>query len=584
MKYLTYIALLAAGLLLGYLFFGGAENIDSDPALTTSATGNEIWTCSMDPQVRQPEPGDCPICGMDLIPASSMVNDDPTVLEMTEAAVALANIQTTVIGATGDPTAETDPSPAHRLSGRIVADERRTSTAVSDVAGRIEKLYVSFTGESVRAGQQLADLYAPELISAQRELLEALRLAELSPELLEAARNKLRYLRIDETLIRQIEESGTLRETFPIYASESGVVAERFVSTGDYVRAGEPLFELIDLSKLWVELDAYETDLARLGRGNRIEFTTPAVPGRSFAATIDFVDPLIDPATRTATLRAEVSNPGGRLKPDMLVTAAIYPRRAQPKAGAEAVLLVPKSAVLWTGKRSVVYTKISDLSVPTYQFQEVELGEATGDQYLVVDGLEAGDEVVTNGNFSLDAAAQLNNQASMMNRNVRIRGAAEPEPVSVDFTATTPPAFQQQLASLTQAYLPLKTALVASDAEAARAATTDFSAALKNVEMTLLTGEGHDYWMQQQSALRDHTDLLRAATDLEKIRQQFEYLSTALIGAVAAFGLGDATLYVQHCPMAFGNTGADWLAAEEDILNPYFGDAMLTCGYVKTEL
>lgn len=572
------IALVAAliGLAAGYLIFG--NKAQTSPATEMHnhggeskpmAAAEEIWTCSMHPQVRQNEFGICPICEMDLIPLEANTSNDPLVLQMTEAAVALSNIQTTVIGKSAAASGKTI-----RLSGKVQADERRASTQVAHVPGRIEKLFVTFSGEQVRKGQKLATIYSPDLITAQRELLEALKLADISPGLVEAARNKLRFLKISKSTIDNIETKGKIQETFNLYADESGIVTNRRVSVGDYVKQGEPLFDLMNLSKVWVLFDAYEDYLSEISVGDIIEFTTPAIPNKVFNTRITFIDPIINANTRVAALRTEVNNSKGLLKPEMFVTGML-----QEKATNQKQLTVPKSAVMWTGKRSVVYVKVPDIEIPSFKFKEVEIGEGLGGSYPVLSGLEAGEEVVTNGSFTIDAAAQLNNQASMMNRDVTIK--KEKSKVVPDFQTETPTLFKEQLNALANEYFQLKDAFVATDSKIAATAAEKVAAQLENVDMALLKGDAHIYWMEQLNALQAHSKKITEMEDVEEQRKQFGFLSTALINSVEAFGIANETLYVQHCPMAFDNEGGDWLATEEGIRNPYFGDKMMKCGMVK---
>ncbi|MEM0993455.1 MAG: efflux RND transporter periplasmic adaptor subunit [Bacteroidota bacterium] len=531
-----------------------------------------VYTCSMHPQIRQNEFGICPICEMDLTPLAANTSNDPLVLEMTEAAVQLANIQTTLIGENMQSS-----EAILRLSGKVQADERLASSQVAHLAGRIEKLHVSFEGEVVRKGQKLADLYSPELIAAQRELLEAKKLIELNPNLLAAARSKLKYWKIGEAAIQTIETSGEIQETFPLYAQESGVVTKRKVAVGDHLEAGEVLFELMNLRKVWVLFDAYEEDLANINIGSTIEFTTPALPNQTFKSRVTFVDPIIDPNTRTASIRVEVNNTNRQLKPEMLVYGKLTTKNDK-----QTQLIVPKTAVLWTGKRSVVYVKVPDTKVPAFQYREVELGVAMGDNYQIMSGLEAGEAVVTYGSFTIDAAAQLNNQVSMMNQNINIKG--EDSDAIPDYRATTPEDFQQQLAALTDAYLPLKDAFVQTDDGAAAVAAKNFVQVLEKVDGNLLSKAAQLYWSAQQNNMQAHVKKIELATEIEVQRQQFEFLSIAMIDAVTAFGTSKVSLYVQHCPMAFDNRGADWLAIEEGIRNPYFGDLMMKCGFVKAVL
>lgn len=201
-KYIIYIGILVAGLLLGWILFGGSSNKKTEHNHDAVAETNQLWTCSMHPQIMQPEPGDCPICGMDLIPAESstdgLLADQ---FKLTENAMALANIQTSIVGK-GNVEGNTI-----KLSGKIAENEEANAVQVSYFAGRIERLNVSFTGEEVRKGQLLATIYSPELYAAQQELITAASLKESQPALYKAVRNKLKLWKLSESQINQIEET-----------------------------------------------------------------------------------------------------------------------------------------------------------------------------------------------------------------------------------------------------------------------------------------------------------------------------------------------------------------------------------------
>ena len=614
-------AALAVGLLAGYLLFGGGgthahDDPHADPAPTGEAAahdhaGETVYTCSMHPQIRRDGPGECPICGMDLVPLGDVAtDDDPAVLTMTPAAVAMARVQTTRVRPLGsaDDAAGTDDvgGASHRtavvtLTGTLAADEDGAAVLASDVAGRVEDLAVAVVGQTVRRGQRYATLYAPELVAAQRELVAATRLGAGNPQLVEALRTRLRSLRVPAELIAEVERTGEPRERIPLYAGAGGTVLAKLVEVGDYVAAGAPLFRLNDLGRVAAEFEAFERDLAHVALGDRIAFTTPAAPGETFSARVSFVDPVIDPTTRTATVRAEVPNPRGRLKPGMLVTGTLAATPAAAPDDDEAAgggepggpVVVPATAVLWTGERSVVYVERPDAPVPSYEFREVTTAGRAGDDYVVNEGLRAGERVVTRGAFSIDAAAQLNNQYSMMNRDVVLAGRGGATYVAVpDFSDAAPAAFRERLRVLVAAYLPLKDALVASDLAAVGDAMAGFRLRLREVggpptdgDADLLAGDAHDYWASRREALAAHAEALAGTEDLAAVREQFAYLSEALVDAARAFGLaGGGPVYVEHCPMALDNQGADWLSEQPVIRNPYFGDAMLTCGSVVDTL
>ena len=584
MKRIIFISLgtLLAGLLLGWLIFGGGESASSDGhshAVATSSGGEQtVYTCSMHPQIRQPEPGDCPICGMDLIPADQQSNsDDPARLVMTTSAVALAGVRTTTVGSGGD----AGGSPQRYLNGRVTVNQRRQATQPAHVAGRIEALFVNSTGQAVRRGQRLATLYSPELVAAQKELLEAQQVSASLPELLAAAREKLRQYRLTEAQIDAILEVGEVQRTLPVYATQSGVVLELMAAEGDYVQAGQPLMRLADLGSVWVEFDAYEADLAQLSRGDTVRFR---LAGRDYAERITYIDPVMDAQTRVARVRVELPNRGGRLKPQMFVRGMVQGDRAEGQAGG---LRVPRSAVLWTGKRSLVYVAVPNASQPTYEARQVVLGERVGEAYLIESGLQAGEEVVTYGTFMVDAAAQLNDKYSMMNQvEIEVEGQPAPEPIhpleeEVPSFAETPAAFREQLAAVEQAYLPLKNALVESDVAAAQQAVPGLKEALGQMPAAQLDGEAAERWAVLSHELSGALTHIGQHDDLGQVREGFQTFSHQLILAERMYGPLPGQRYVQFCPMADDDRGAFWLSHEEPIRNPYFGDKMLTCGWVE---
>ncbi len=572
---LGFAAALIGGIGIGYLLFGrtgGAITTAEHQHTETDLEATTTYTCSMHPQIRQNESGICPICEMDLIPlGSDSGSDNPLILEMTDEAVQLANIETMIIGS------EARAEKTLTVAGKIQMDERLSASQVAHVPGRIEQLFVTFTGEQVRQGQRLASLYSPQLITAQHELLEAKKFRDVDPELLVAARKKLEYWKIAPEQIKEIESSEKIQETFTIKTDVAGIVTNRRVAVGDHIKEGEVLFDLVNLNRLWVVFDAYEEDLADIKVGDKISFTTPALPNQTFTTRITFIDPVLDPATRVAAVRGEIINKNGLLKPEMYVRGTVLSRLTIQEQ-----VLVPKTAILWTGTRSVLYVKLPDTDIPSYEYREIALGERVGDQYLVESGVEVGEEIVTYGSFTIDAAAQLNNQQSMMNKAVRVKKEQTLE--TPDYQASTPVAFKEQLKSLVVAYLEVKDALVATDPSQTTIAAGAFQAQLSTIDPSLIDGDPQAYWFEQRKVLEKRNNNIRKASDVEIQRAHFEHLSLSLIELIKSFGIEGQVFYIQHCPMAFDNRGADWLSAEENVLNPYFGDVMLRCGFVKEEV
>lgn len=361
----------------------------------------EVWTCSMHPQIRRNEPGQCPICEMDLVPVNGEMNTTGT-FTMTEDAAKLAEVRAMVIeqGAlTG----------SIKLQGKVVVDERRLSVVGARFSGRIEKLHVNYTGASVKEGDALASIYSPELISAQRELLEALKYKETSPMILKAAREKLRSWGFGDDQIQEIAKSGNVSTEMIIRSPLSGIVLERSITLGDHVKEGTELFRIAKLDRVWVLFDVYQEQLEMIQIGDTVAFNINGVDGQ-FSEPVSFVDRLIDPQTRVAKMRVELPNPGLRVKPEMFANGIV-----STKVGSsEEEIAVPKSAILWTGKRSVLYVMQPSDQGPMFELRTVELGNDLGEQQIIKSGVVAGERVVVNGAFKVDAAIQLSGGKSMM--------------------------------------------------------------------------------------------------------------------------------------------------------------------------
>lgn len=576
-KYSVYLGLLAIGLLFGWLLFGGDNSETKEHDHTKEVASNQMWTCSMHPQIMQQEAGDCPICGMDLIPAEAGADGlSADEFKLTENAMKLANIETTVI------IDSNESENSILLSGKIVENEKKNAVQVTYFSGRIEKLLINFTGEKIKKGQQLATIYSPELFAAQQELLTTVKLKESQPQLYKAVRNKLKLWKLSEAQINSIESSGKVIENFPVYATVSGTVTEKMVEIGQSVKQGQGLFKIADLQSLWAEFDVYESQVEFIKIGQNIEVSTNTQSDKTIISKVSFIDPVLNTKTRTVTLRVDLNNSKGLLKPGMFVKGKL---KAKNKNGS---LLVPSSAVLWTGKRSVVYVKTKQ-DQAIFEMREVQIGSKIGESYQVLEGLKNGDEVVTNGAFTVDAAAQLKGKKSMMNKsggtvmtgheghlgmnqngqNIKMTN----ERIEVDSK------FQKQLKAVFHEYIILKDALIKGDSKTSTQASSMMLKNLAEVDMKLLKGDAHNSWMQLSTDLKTHTRSLNSTADIKTQRNHFKPLSSSLILAVEKFGV-NMQVYSQFCPMADNNTGGYWLSLEDKVLNPYFGDAMLKCGEV----
>lgn len=614
MKSQTWIVV-AVALLLGGLAGRFLSPSPSAPPAVANAHGAgatkaapTVWTCSMHPQIRQPGPGKCPICAMDLIPlvTDASADEGPRVLVMSDSARALAEIQTTAVE-------RRLPIATVRLVGKLDYDETLLRSLTARFPARIDQLFVNYTGIPVKPGDHLARIYSPELVTAQRELLTAFS-ADPASTFTHIAREKLRRWDLLPDQIEALIADGTPSEAFELRAPIGGVVIDKNIKEGDYVKTGDPLFRIADLRVLWLHLSAFESDLAWLRFGQQVTFAVEAYPGETFAGRIAFIAPEIDRHTRTTAIRVNVPNPDGRLKPGMLARGQVqallagdgqvivpelagkwigpmhpeiisdHPGQcpvcgmdlvpaaslgfAEPVAG-QAPLVVPASAVLRTGRRAVVYVALPDRDHPAFEGREVVLGAKAGQFYIVRSGLAAGDQVVTNGAFKIDSALQILAKPSMMNPPPPDTGPGAMDPTMAmpgtddahpGGTLSIEPALA---AKALPAYFQLQQAL----------GTDDFSAA-QDALRAIMTVTGHT------GPLPDLIHRLLDADDLEAIRRpHFETLSNAFAAAVrAAPGTFKGEVHLMHCPMVYADRGADWLQSTNQLLNPYFGRTMPTCG------
>lgn len=559
-KYIVYLLFVIFGLLLGYFIFGLSGNSGAGAETTSAESETQMWTCSMHPQIMQPEPGDCPICGMALTPADSDGDQlSPHEIRLSENAIALANIRTTKI------TGGSAEDGFLKLTGRIAENPQETSVQASYFTGRLERLNVSFEGETVRAGQLLATIYSPDLITAQQELLTAAGLKESQPELYRAVRNKLKLLKLSENQIDAIESSGEIQEYFPVHTTVSGTVSRKLVSSGEYVTQGQPLLEISNLNTVWAMFDAFENQIAGLKTGQKIKVTTRAFPGREFDAEVSFISPVLSTTSRTVAIRAGLANRDGLLKPGMFVEGKIETGAA---SGAE-ILTVPSSAVLWTGARSIVYVKTSP-DQPVFELREVTLGRSLGDQYEILDGLKTGEEVVINGAFTVDSAAQLQGKTSMMSHGEDSH--SHHHQIDLQF----PENFEKDFYKVIQSYFSLTEAFVNSDPEAVRSASEKTLGLLETVSLSGLgkTEKSH------LKTIRDMLKTIQNGESLENQRDHLIILSEEMVLVARNFKKIENQVYVAKCPMVADDTGAVWLTSKNEILNPYYGDAMLTCGEI----
>jgi len=644
------------GILIGLSISGGSAP-SSGPAVVDHSTydhdhdhetKSEIWTCSMHPQIRQPKPGKCPICGMDLIPVTTEKEEvGPRELKLSSTAIKLAEVRT-------QPVERRYVSTEIRMVGKVEYDETQLGYISSWVPGRIDRLYVDYTGTRVRKGDHLVYLYSPDLITAQQELLQSLRtlkrygpgvaesITKTAQRTVDAAREKLRLWGLTKQQISDIEKLGKPDDHLTIYSPMSGIVIHKDAVEGIYVNTGTKIYTIADLSKVWIKLDAYESDLPWIRYGQTVEFETEAYPGDIFKGRIAFIDPVLDSQTRTVKVRVNVANPQYKLKPEMFVRAVVHSKlsvngkvmdpelagkwispmhpeiikdgpgtcdicgmplvkaeelgyMAQPSDEKEAPLVIPASAPLITGTRAVVYVAVPGKE-GTFAGREIVLGPRAGDYYLVKEGLSEGEEVVVNGAFKIDSDLQIQAKPSMMSpeggtpapghqhggaAHAVVQKESQPGKEKPGINSIEkdnfPSAFRESIDEVADAYFVVQHALSSDDLEGARESAGDLQKKLAAVDMKLLNGNAHMTWMNLEKTIKESSQKLARAKDIEAARVQLQVLTEPTAAAIKLFSSRKTAVYRFHCPMAFENKGAYWLQNNSAARNPYFGSAMLTC-------
>ena len=554
----------------------------STPPAETAGRKIKFYQSAMHPWVISDKPGKCTVCGMDLVP---VFEGDPGF----DATAGLVTLSSNAINVIHVQTVEVLRQPLRRtlrVAGVLDDNDARHRILSAYVDGRIDKLFINYTGAEVVEGQPLAMFYSAPLLVAGREYVTLARqpvIASPGPArteqqaLLSAARQRLKLLGLSEKQIAALPEQSETNIHAQILAPMTGTVVARNVYEGQYVKEGEKLFELGDFSTMWFKFDAYERDLVWLKPGQSVEVTTPAVPGKTFPATINFIDPNLVEMTRSAKVRAELANP--------LVEVDGRPRRELfHKLYAEAVvrvdvpetLAITRSAVLSPSAQPVVYV---DKGGGAYEQRRVKLGRVGDELVEVLEGLAAGEHVVTTGNLLLDSQTQLNSSAASSGETVPTMSptnatptagkqlTAAQETVARDFLITadavTRALSSDNLADFNQHARKLREAVVA-------------------LKQSLNAAPGWQPLLQRLEASSD----LSPASDLPSARKSFHPFSTAAVEfakKLRAESWSFATTKIFHCPMVKQSfpgapkTGV-WIQLQSEIRNPYFGAEMLDCG------
>jgi Cu(I)/Ag(I) efflux system membrane fusion protein len=581
------------------------------------------YTCPMHPDIRLPQPGECPICGMTLVKKTEGENAQ-------KGSIAITTQQVQLTGITVEPLKKRSLYKEIDTYGKIDYDETKLGVVSAWVGGRINRLFVDFTGVSVNKGHPLVELYSPDLISTKREYLLALENLEKmekagfeqsirnARELVQSTRQRLLWLGLTERQLDDMAKSGKLDEYVTIYAPQGGTVIERDVNPGQYVKEGDVLFHIADLSRVWLYADIYEDDipflyqdrpgdyyecamhpdvtskvkgtcpkcgmdLTRTNNSIKVEIQTRAFPGETFQGRISFTDPFLNPQTRTVRVRVNIENPDQRLKPDMFA-------RVKIKLPIGDLLAVPENAVIYSGTRRIV---LVDEGEGKFTPKLVKLGrmwmndinrESTEEKTLafkreavrfheVLAGLNEGDRVVTSGNFLLGSESQL--QGALANmlaeqpvsevvaENASQDGAMEPPAAAATEQPATSVEKDENQAVLFDAYFAIADKLAHDTFEG----IPDFAG-------TIVQNAANE-------SIRNAAEPLRHAlekNDIKAVRKDFKGLSDVMITYVSQHKAHIKTLpYKIYCPMA----DANWLQKDPKVTNPYYGASMLTCGKVK---
>lgn len=541
------------------------ESHNHEEGTEVSVDSPREYTCSMHPQFRtMDKDAVCPICFMDLIEVPEGAdNVPPNAIAMSESAMKRAQIEIA-------PVIREHPRRIIRLVGTVEKDETKQATITAWFPGRIEQLYVDFTGATVETGTPLAELYSPDLLVAQSELQEAKKsmnrikgdsiLAQTARSTYDSARKKLRRWGLSDSqidaLASEVKQSDSVTITSPI----NGVVLTRNIVTGEYVKTGQTLFQIADLETVWILLEAHETEIPFLQIGQKVELETDILPGKTFTSSIDFIDPVLDPKTRTATVRLQVENANGTLLPGSFIRGnVIGTLESSPP------LIIPRTAVLMTGRRAIVFVQIP-AETPTFESRIVTLGERADEMYVVKEGLEEGELIVVQGTFKIDSELQIQAKPSMMS----MENEAEKEQVSADFILSLNPLYS--------AYFSAQEALAADNFDKFLIAQGDISTMLSIVDDTSLSTESLKSWREIAETLQSTSE---TSPDITSARIVFEDMSKAITLLQTKFGHGSGMYYEMYCPMAFDFRGAYWLQRNDSLVNPYFGAEMLKCGETK---
>ncbi|MFQ5511545.1 MAG: efflux RND transporter periplasmic adaptor subunit [Candidatus Krumholzibacteriia bacterium] len=585
--------------------------------LSSESTGGEAsvyYTCPMHPDIRLPQPGECPICGMTLVEKEA--GDE----EQT-GTVAVTTQQSQLTGITIEPIKERELYREIDTYGKVDYDETKLGVVAAWVGGRIDRLFIDFTGVTVKKGHPLVELYSPNLISSEREYLLALENLDKversgfeeatrnARELVASTRQRLLWLGLSDKQLDKIAATRTPDEHIIIYAPQGGTVIEKKAYPGMYVKEGDVLFKVADLSRVWLYADIYEDEipylyedrpgdyyecamhpevrsdkpidcwecgmaLTRSNKSLKVRIETRSFPGETFEGYISFTDPFLDPETRTVRIRVNIDNSGLRLKPDMFA-------RAKIRLPAGNMIAVPENAVIHSGTRKIVLVEeekgkfrptlvrlgrlwLNDVERSDAESQDLAFQRGSLRFHEVLAGLETGEQVVTSGNFLVSSESQLQGALAKMLEDEGQEGTDEkPGGEQRIAAADVPKKEEGRFPEIMEAYLGITDRLAKDSLEG-----------VAELAETIVASAVNDGIKEAADSMRHTMD----KSDIEAVRQDFRRLSDMIIAYIEEHGDHIAAKPNKaYCPMA----DARWLQAGTAIANPYYGAEMPRCGNIE---
>jgi Cu(I)/Ag(I) efflux system membrane fusion protein len=552
---------------------GGAYFFVAKKSKTSAAEkgGEIIFQCAMHPWIKAPQGGTCTICGMQLTPQKEGATSGEFVNLSTEA------IQ--VLHVRSEPVQRGKLVRELHLSGTVDDNASRHRVLSAFVDGRIEQLQVTFAGAEIEANQPLAVLYSPALVTAERELAALLKqtnfagssLGEEQQRLIRLAEERLQRLGLTTEQIRRLRENPGEGFTTQVLAPFSGTVVEKFVFEGQYVREGDKLFEVADFSTMWFMFEIYERDLPWVHPGQKVQVTTPAVPGLVMESKVDFIDPNISEMTRSTRGRIVLTNPVvevNGLKRRLLPHRGFAQARIRAELGDS--LLIPRSAVLNPSGQPVAYV---DLGEGNFEPRQLRLGRVGDHHYEVLDGVKEGELIVANGNLLIDAQAQLNRGFTPAPAAVEEAPQIEPAKLSADQ--------RRALAEYLSALAAASSRLAADDLPGYSAVVPKLKQSLQQLAASF----PGDHPLKGAIDKMNSAPLSSQVNSLTIARKEFHALATPTVqwARVLKGEEGFAAFNFYQCPMTDQAVeGAArkgfWVQQGGPLRNPYFGAEMLECG------